>query len=137
MTSSQSRRVFGRMACYSESDFISEISGSLKEYDNIKAAPEKLNKKIISNNINKWASKISTEISVDSEKIRPPKVEREKFNGLRAEDIKAGIKVRHNKFGIGTIVSVNKSGEDIKLTIAFDKRGIKNLMYGIAQLEAV
>lgn len=137
MTSSQSRRVFGRMACYSESDFISEISGSLKEYDNIKAVSENLNKKIISSNINKWASKISTEISLDSEKIQPTKVEREKFNGLRAEDIKAGIKVRHNKFGIGTIVSVNKSGKDIKLTIAFDKRGIKNLMYGIAQLEAV
>ena len=56
---------------------------------------------------------------------------------MKLENIKAGIKVKHNKFGIGTIVSVNKNGSGIKLTIAFDKRGIKNLMYGVAQLEAV
>jgi hypothetical protein len=47
------------------------------------------------------------------------------------------MKVKHNKFGIGTIVSVSKNGSDIKLTIAFDKNGIKNLMYGVARLEAV
>jgi Superfamily I DNA and RNA helicases len=35
MTSAESRRVFGRMVSYSQSEFLSEISSSLKEYDNI------------------------------------------------------------------------------------------------------
>ncbi|WP_446897688.1 DNA helicase PcrA [Clostridium sp. LBM24168] len=135
MTSSQSRRVFGRMACYSESDFISEISGNLKEYDNIKE--KSLGQKLISNNTNKYTTKIPPRMSISTEKRLISEVKKESLNELKVEDIKAGIKVRHNKFGIGTIVSVNKNGGDIKLTIAFDKRGIKNLMYGVAQLEAV
>ena len=58
-------------------------------------------------------------------------------NSLKLENVKSGVKVRHSKFGIGTIVSVSKNGNDIKLTIAFDKMGIKNLMYGVAPLDAV
>mgnify|MGYP007069385653 CR=1 FL=1 len=46
-------------------------------------------------------------------------------------------KVKHNKFGIGTIVSIKKVANDVKLTIAFDKMGVKILMLSVAPLEAV
>lgn len=140
MTSAQSRRVFGRMAAYGESDFIDEISSNLKEYDNIKdkkfntGSPAKKNYSWASGNSKgrdtvKVVSALEFKQENPAYKVSP--------NALKAEDVKAGIKVRHNKFGIGTIVSVTKAGSDMKLTVAFDKRGIKNLMYGVAQLEAV
>ncbi|MBA5850861.1 DNA helicase PcrA [Clostridium sp. cel8] len=141
MTSAESRRVFGRTVNYGESSFIHEISDSLKEYENAQNQSSKSRKFI--DKSNQWTSSKSgiKNSLVDSNKFKDlPKsesIKKENTNKLKIEDIKSGMKVKHNKFGIGTIVGVNKSGDDIKLTIAFDKRGIKNLMYGVAQLEAV
>lgn len=135
MTSSQSRRIFGRMAFYNESNFINEISSNLKEYDSAKNRDFNRNKVLKSRNI--IIPKIPPKVSFDFEDNKADEIKKKNLNRLKKDDIKPGIKVRHNKFGIGTIVSVNKSGENIKLTIAFDKRGIKNLMYGVAKLEAV
>jgi DNA helicase-2/ATP-dependent DNA helicase PcrA len=41
----------------------------------------------------------------------------------------------HEKFGKGTIVSVQASGSDKKLTVAFDKQGVKTLMLSLAKLK--
>ena len=48
-----------------------------------------------------------------------------------------GRKVKHDKFGVGTIVSITQSGNDKKLTIAFDKQGVKMLMLSMANLEVL
>ena len=48
-----------------------------------------------------------------------------------------GRKVNHEKFGIGTIVAVTTSGDDKKLTIAFDKQGVKILLLSLAKLRTV
>ena len=54
---------------------------------------------------------------------------------MTAAEATMGRKVKHNKFGEGTIVSVADVNGDKKLTIAFDKQGIKNLMLSMAKLE--
>ena len=54
---------------------------------------------------------------------------------LTAAEAIMGRKVRHEKFGIGTIVSVQDSGNDKKLTIAFDKQGVKILLLSFAKLK--
>lgn len=46
-----------------------------------------------------------------------------------------GRKVKHGKFGVGTIIKVTKESNDVKLMIAFDNQGIKNLMLSFAPLE--
>ncbi|MBP2033204.1 DNA helicase-2/ATP-dependent DNA helicase PcrA [Clostridium algifaecis] len=135
MTSAETRRIFGRMVSYGQSDFIDEISSSLKEYDN--GGRENFRNKPSLHNTFSLMSKVDNKMSYGLQNKTINKVESKNENELKLENIKAGIKVKHNKFGIGTIVSVNKNGSGIKLTIAFDKRGIKNLMYGVAQLEAV
>ena len=56
---------------------------------------------------------------------------------LTAESAKMGKKVKHSKFGTGTIVSVSQSTDGIRLTIAFDNMGIKTLMLGVAPLEVI
>lgn len=54
---------------------------------------------------------------------------------LTPSEVSMGLKVKHKKFGIGTIVSFSKADDDIKLTVAFDKNGVKTLMLSIAALE--
>lgn len=137
MTFADTRRVFGKMVCYEKSDFIDEISDELKEYDNLK-------KSDINNFINKSLSKnIFSSGKKNILNNMPPTRENlsinniPKGNYLKPENIKEGIKVKHKKFGIGTIVSISKKDGDIKLTIVFDNMGIKNLMYGVVPLEAV
>ena len=48
---------------------------------------------------------------------------------------KSGQAVRHASFGLGTILKVEKSQKGIKLTIAFEKRGLKHLLAHLANLE--
>ncbi|AWI07018.1 DNA helicase PcrA [Clostridium drakei] len=146
MTSAEQRRVFGRTVSYSESDFIGEISKDLKENDNM-AARNPIKSKSFStyNNRNTTINNGATNHmnrSVNNSMSSPlnestSNKNKENANSLKIQDIKAGLKVRHDKFGIGTIVGVSKSGEYTKLTIVFDKMGIKNLMYGVASLEFV
>ena len=50
---------------------------------------------------------------------------------------RAGDKARHGKWGIGTIVSVKGSGEEVELKIAFPGIGIKGLMQKYAPIEKV
>ena len=54
---------------------------------------------------------------------------------VSATDVTIGRKVKHSKFGVGTVVSIADTGSDKKLTIAFDSQGIKILMLSLANLE--
>ena len=56
---------------------------------------------------------------------------------ITSDEITMGRKVKHDKFGVGTIVSITPSGNDKKLTIAFDKQGVKMLMLSMANLEVL
>ncbi|MBE6098137.1 MAG: DNA helicase PcrA [Schwartzia succinivorans] len=47
---------------------------------------------------------------------------------------KVGDKVRHSKWGIGTIVSLQGTGEEVSLKIAFPGQGIKGLMQKYAPI---
>ncbi|MBY7023519.1 ATP-dependent DNA helicase PcrA, partial [Clostridium botulinum] len=58
-------------------------------------------------------------------------------NNVDSNKLNVGLKVKHKDFGIGTIVSMSKVSDDIKLTIAFDRRGVKILMLSMAPIEAV
>lgn len=161
MTSAETRRVFGRTVSYSQSDFIDEISVDLKEYEG--PVRRNFNGFGASNNAGLNSNSTRGMSNIQSRGINDNRT-RSSFNpikpttsttsgiayaaidcndkgnsdnSLKPENVKAGVKVKHSKFGIGTIVSVSKSGSDMRLTIAFDKMGIKNLMYGVAPLEAV
>ena len=48
-----------------------------------------------------------------------------------------GTKVRHPKFGLGTVVDCEGEGEETKLTIRFRSRGVKKIMEKYVALEKV
>ena len=50
---------------------------------------------------------------------------------------KTGDKARHGKWGIGTVVAVQGSGEEVELKIAFPNQGVKGLMQKYAPIEKV
>ena len=55
--------------------------------------------------------------------------------GGAAHSFAAGDRVRHAKFGVGTVVSAQKSGGDTILTVAFPGEGVKRLMASMAPIE--
>jgi len=148
ITSAESRMVFGRNVGYKPSDFISEISPDLKEViggvknRTVQVLKKKNNKDAQKYNPHGLLSKTSPQDyvsataqgsnigqqSVDSELDMMSKV---------AMHSKAtiGRKVRHTKFGVGTIVSTSNSNGDTMLSIAFDNMGIKKLILDKAPLE--
>ncbi|MCC7363381.1 MAG: UvrD-helicase domain-containing protein [Dehalococcoidia bacterium] len=79
-----------------------------------------------------WNSTRATSY-VDSVVQAPP---REEFRP-KAASFTSGDKVRHPKFGVGTIVSTQERGGDVELVVAFDGAGIKRLAQSLAPLEAV
>ncbi|WP_125152877.1 DNA helicase PcrA [Clostridium rectalis] len=136
MTSAESRRIFGRTVAYAQSDFIQEISSDLKEFLNGVRKNSTINNFNYGNNVyNSRANNIVNDGSISSS-ISSNTSTKQKTR-LTAKEARPGNKVRHSKFGIGTIVSAVQNGNDIKLTVAFDSMGVKILMLGVAPLEAV
>jgi len=52
-----------------------------------------------------------------------------------AANLKKGQRVRHAKYGEGTILLREGEGEDAKLTVLFDRHGVKKLMEKFANLQ--
>lgn len=50
-------------------------------------------------------------------------------------EYKEGDKVKHQKFGEGTVLSLKKGAKDYEVTVAFDTAGQKKLLAGFAKLE--
>jgi DNA helicase-2/ATP-dependent DNA helicase PcrA len=49
--------------------------------------------------------------------------------------LRAGSRVRHPQFGVGTVLSVEPTGSDTKLTVRFQTVGQKRLLASFARLE--
>jgi DNA helicase-2/ATP-dependent DNA helicase PcrA len=54
-----------------------------------------------------------------------------------AAGLKKGQRVRHNKYGEGTILMREGDGEDAKLTVLFNRHGLKKLMEKFANLQKI
>lgn len=139
MTSAQRRMIYGRTVAFEPSDFLSEISDELKE--NMVSG--------LSYGYGYKNMKQSKDLNADSHTLKAAMINKiskildesdkkdEDENLLTEEQAVPGLKVRHDKFGVGTIVNVKRENNHVKLTIAFNNMGVKNLMLGIARLEAV
>lgn len=153
MTSAEVRRVFGRTVSYPQSDFIAEIPPDLKEYVNARPTKAKTTQNMFAKNLGATANPHSLRSSMGMGYGVPGNAKKEtaadalaklkdimddgEVKKLTAEEATIGRKVRHMKFGVGTIIKVNKESNDVKLMIAFDNQGIKNLMLSFAPLEMV
>jgi DNA helicase-2/ATP-dependent DNA helicase PcrA len=54
-----------------------------------------------------------------------------------ASNLKKGQRVRHSKYGEGTVLMREGDGEDAKLTVLFSRHGMKKLMEKFANLQKI
>jgi DNA helicase-2/ATP-dependent DNA helicase PcrA len=54
-----------------------------------------------------------------------------------ATGIRQGARVRHAKYGVGTVLKREGGGEDAKLTVVFERHGLKKLMEKFANLQRI
>lgn len=135
LTYAESRMVYGRIVNYPASDFLLDIPSALKEYlnDEKKAYRKNVNPHTI-----KYKDKNLKYTDYNVEKALEDAARILDVPGHKAigpEDLIPGAKVKHPKFGVGTIISTQDAKGDVKLTIAFDNMGIKHLMLSLAPLE--
>lgn len=128
MTYTYERTLFGRTQCNAVSDFLEEIPGRC-----IEGKEEK------DTGIRQASHKRFT---IDqrpvAEKIvsRPPVISPKENQVLSMEDkIKAGYRVKHKVWGVGTIVAAVKKQDDFEITVAFESMGIKKLSAKYAPIE--
>ena len=68
---------------------------------------------------------------------------REKFTEKGIEDLpvelqlKAGQRVNHSVFGTGVVVNSRPIKDDVRVTVAFSKEGVKTLLASMAGLEKI
>jgi len=56
---------------------------------------------------------------------------------VRAAPLKKGQRVRHSKYGEGTILMREGDGDDAKLTVLFSRVGMKKLIEKFANLQKI
>lgn len=148
MTSAEVRRVFGKTVAYSQSDFINEIKPDLKEYVSVEKTGIKSRESFINkssyNNPHSLRNNMTRTVSGSGlNASRPNSIGSSSIGNVSSgeyisvSEATMGRKVMHEKFGVGTIVSVQNSGDDKKLTIAFDKQGVKVLLLSFAKLKMI
>jgi DNA helicase II / ATP-dependent DNA helicase PcrA len=145
MTCAEIRRVFGRTEAHTPSDFLNEVPGNLKEYVSGRAYSQRFSgtdRTPDRGSIpNIFGSSGPRTVGGGAQAYNLNSVAATSSQGsgkmLTANEASLGRKIRHSKFGVGTIVSISKDGSDVKLTIAFDTQGIKSFMLGLAPLELV
>jgi DNA helicase-2/ATP-dependent DNA helicase PcrA len=67
--------------------------------------------------------------------VSRPKMDIPETHG--AHGLKKGQRVKHSKYGEGTVLMREGEGEDAKLTVMFNRHGMKKLMEKFANLEKI
>ncbi|PJI09433.1 MULTISPECIES: ATP-dependent helicase [Clostridium] len=143
MTSAKTRRVFGRIQAFEESDFVNEIDENLKQYVNLDDGEhtKRDTTGLFSNTHdippkNLLFSGFKQHKTSKNDMIKKSiEAKNNKSKALSEKDAVKGAKVVHLKFGKGTIITTNKIDGHINLTIAFENMGIKNLRLDMAPLQ--
>ena len=114
------RLIFGRHNYNMPSRFLQEIPEEIVEVRGWTAAPSAP------------ASKQKEPLGQVQSTATPPEPRL-----LRPTSFADGQRVRHEQFGTGIVVSCRASGDDILVTVAFDKVGLKTLSMQYTTLEAI
>lgn len=124
LTFTKSRTLFGNTTYNRQSRFIDEIPEDLLKYISE-------NSDLIKSDVRK---SVTNQISADEWKQRTASFI--KAAELNTDELVAGTRVLHKKFGAGTITAREPEGSDFKLEIDFDQFGMKRLLASYAKLKS-
>lgn len=135
LTCAQNRMIFGRMSSNPPSRFIREISSDLIDEIKMPVIDEARVSIPFGASRNQYGQTRSQ--TVTQQKPAPKPVERPQTTGGEKISWKVGDKVEHGKWGVGMVVSVKGSADDIELDVAFKDQGIKRLLAKFAPIKKV
>ncbi len=122
ITDTERRTIFGKTTPNRPSRFLREIPPELTEELNVRRIPQpshmqdEIRRKVQEYRVNLY--KKPEEVNASMEKM----------------DFKVGDTVEHKKFGRGIVIAAQAFGKDMRLEVAFDSVGTKQLMAAFAKL---
>lgn len=127
------RTIYGRTNYTLPSRFVDEMPKDLLEVDEVQKTKRIGPSSARENRYNIGLSKVKLEREMELEKKKLEK--RKEENRDKGHGLTIGSKVKHGKWGIGTIVQIKDRNNDSELVIAFEKAGIKRVLLSIAPIE--
>lgn len=123
LTNAFSRTLYGRTQYNRPSRFVEEIDQELLEIEGMHPTPKKT--PVFAKKIAAYSYK-QPETAVVSSKSA---------TGGEKNSWKPGDKVKHKKWGLGTVVRVSGTSKDLELDVAFPSQGVKRLLAAFAPIE--
>ncbi len=122
LTNAFSRTLYGRTQYNRPSRFVEEIDQELLEIEGMRPTPKK--------------TPVSAKKTAYSYKQPETAVVSSKSaTGGEKNSWKPGDKVKHKKWGLGTVVRVSGTSKDLELDVAFPSQGVKRLLAAFAPIE--
>ncbi|MGM9902402.1 ATP-dependent DNA helicase PcrA [Enterococcus sp. 10A9_DIV0425] len=127
LTNAFSRTLYGRTQYNRPSRFVEEIDQELLEIHGMRPTPQNTPFRSKATTVTTPAYKQPTRAGVSTKTA----------TGGETASWQAGDKVKHKKWGNGTVVRVNGSAKDLELDVAFPSQGVKRLLAAFAPIEKV
>ncbi|MDA1305658.1 MAG: UvrD-helicase domain-containing protein [Acidobacteria bacterium] len=131
LTSAARRRVFGEYQSTEPSRFLDEIPSELIRRIEPVVAPSWNATRYESRN--PYARKYGQ--SKAKEAPATPFASYENEDQSSSNGLKAGLRVRHAQFGVGSIISMEGDGDEMRITVKFNSVGTKKLLARYANLQ--
>ncbi|HFN2114481.1 TPA: DNA helicase PcrA [Enterococcus faecium] len=122
LTNAFSRTLYGRTQYNRPSRFVEEIDQELLEIEGMRPTPKKTPV---------FAKKTAYSYKQPETAVVPSK----SATGGENNSWKPGDKVKHKKWGLGTVVRVSGTSKDLELDVAFPSQGVKRLLAAFVPIE--
>ena len=133
LTGAARRRVFGEYRPTEPSRFIDEIPADLLvRLDKQAAAP--FQRRFEGYGVRSSALRAAKRRPAGTDAVHEPSYAYESED-QSAPSLRLGMRVRHPRFGVGTVLSVDRLDNDVKLVVRFETVGSKRLLARYAKLE--
>lgn len=135
LTNAYSRMLYGRVQRNQPSQFVEEINDDLIKFENTDSSSKA---KSMNTPFAKAAAQATTFTAQRrAHGLKHSAKQESTGTGADKKAWKVGDKVQHKKWGQGMVVSVNGSGNDMELDIAFPNEGVKRLLAQFAPITKV
>lgn len=135
LTNAYSRMLYGRVQRNQPSQFVEEINDDLIKFENADSSSKA---KSMNTPFAKAAAQATTfPAQRRAHGLKHSAKQESTGTGADKKAWKVGDKVQHKKWGQGMVVSVNGSGNDMELDIAFPNEGVKRLLAQFAPITKV
>ncbi len=132
LTAANSRMQHGQMVSNLPSRFLKEIPGELMEQETSSPFGN-------GNSFGMDTSENKRHFAYSANTYRPRPAATYRMPAPKdvSLDFEVGDKIKHMKFGIGTVLAINPAGADYEVTVEFENAGVKKLMAALARLKKV